>query len=163
MPSRAVLILLLAMPSVGSLESPPPQHVTHAGAWRLSTQYDRFADRTACSLQAPHAHYERHAVVFSFSGRTDTSAAVYRVDDGPPMTASDDEMELARLGFAVHQDDLNNPSGGLVRIPQSKLGGARTVSIQPRPRGPATKFDVEGLGDALAAAAKAGCVAESFR
>jgi hypothetical protein len=125
--------------------------------WTVTAHVERFTGRMACQVTRPGVAYRRQALVFRLSPRIDTSAAVYRVDAGAPVWARTDEPELARLGFALHGDDLNNPSGGVVRVPQGRLAGARAVQIETAADHRPFKFVIAGLAEALDAAKRAGC------
>jgi hypothetical protein len=122
--------------------------------WKLNVRLDRFTYRRTCSLHRDRVHYERQALVFHLPPHTDTSRAAYRIDNGAPRWVSADAMELARLGFALHDDDLNNPSGGVVRITLARLAGGKQVEIEPRSFGPWIRFNAGGIEGALAAALK---------
>lgn len=135
----------------------------HVGAWALKVETDRFTGRLTCSLSKPRIRYERQALAFQLSSGANTFDAAYRVDDAPPVSARSDAMELARQGFALHNDDLANPSGGLVRIPLGRLSGAQAVRIQSRPNTIPVRFKIDGLSEALAAAQSAGCGFSDFK
>jgi hypothetical protein len=120
--------------------------------WKLTVRLDRFTYRRTCSLHRDYVHYERQALVFHLPPYIDTSHAAYRIDNGTPRWVSADAMDLARLGFALHDDDLNNPSGGVVRITLARLAGGRQVEIEPKPFGPWMRFHADGIQAALAAA-----------
>jgi len=122
--------------------------------WTLNVRLDHFSYRKVCSLHRDHVHYERHALVFHLPSHTDTSRADYRIDNAAPRWVTADAMDLARLGFALHDDSLKNPSGGLVRITLARLAGGRQVEIETRPFGAWTRFDASGIQAALASALK---------
>jgi hypothetical protein len=130
--------------------------------WVVSVRADGFTGRVACDLHKPRIEYRRSALVIRLGRHLNTADIAYRIDGGPPIWTRSDEMELARLGFALGGDSLTNPSGGLVRIPARRLQAARVVAIQPRPWKAPIQFDVAGLGPALDAATKAGCGPNSF-
>jgi hypothetical protein len=152
----------LSLPFAGH---PRDEHTQHHrfGPWSLSVTHERFAGEVKCKLAAHGADFEREAVVIRLGGGVDTSGAMYRVDGGPPRSVQADAMELAGMGFALHQDALANPSGGLVRIPVHLLSGARQVSVQARPGGPVLRYRLDGLDVALDAARTEGCGAAAFR
>ena len=135
---------------------------THSriGGWTLHIRSDRFSGGRTCRLSRDHVEYQRGALVFRVSRRSSTLTAVYRIDGGAARAASADALELARMGFAIYQDDLADPSGGVVRIPIGRLRDAKSVAIEVR-REPVT-FKVAGLDAALAAAGKAGCNQDAF-
>jgi hypothetical protein len=159
MPAPLALIFLSVLPwPFGGSQG----DVTHIGAWTLAVRRDPFAERVHCRLTRPKIEYQRQALTFHLSAHADTSDAVYRVDDGGPIRTRDDAFALARLGFALHADDLNNPSGGLVRVPQARLDVARAIRIEAGANAKPVKFDLQGFSAALDAAKKAGCAADSF-
>ncbi|HEX4182665.1 MAG TPA: hypothetical protein VHY34_05360 [Caulobacteraceae bacterium] len=134
----------------------------HIGEWRLRTNTDAFSGQLTCRLSANHIEYGRGVLTFHLDRRVDTTNAVYRVDDGVPVTVRSEIMDMARRGFAVYQDDLANPSGGLVRIPEGRLLKARAVAIEAAPKGPIAVFKVAGFAAALDAASKAGCSSATY-
>lgn len=130
------------------------------GEWTLRVRSDQFSGGRTCRLSAKHVMYQRGALVFRVSRQSSTLTAVYRIDGGAARAASADALELARMGFTIYQDDLANPSGGVVRIPVRRLQGAKSVAIEVW-REPMT-FNIAGLDAALAAASKAGCSQDAF-
>jgi hypothetical protein len=125
--------------------------------WVLEMRTDRFAARTDCRVYRGRLSYERQAVVFHLPRWLGTFNAAYRIDGGQLLQARDDAADLAAQGFALSDDDLDNPSGGLVRIPGRRLEGAKQVQIQPRPEVKPIRFAVNGLGPTLEAARRLGC------
>jgi hypothetical protein len=125
--------------------------------WVLELRTDSFAGRTDCRVTRGHLSYERQAVVFHLPPRLATFDAAYRIDGGRLTPARDDAADLAAQGFALSDDDLDNPSGGLVRIPARRLEGAKLVQIQPRPGIKPLRFKLDGLGASLDAAHRLGC------
>jgi hypothetical protein len=160
-PSLAVAALL-SLPFLGH---PADVHRGHQriGAWTLTVAKARFSGETTCSLAAKGVRFERQAVVVRLAAGADTTNAVYRVDGGTPVEAKTDSMELARLGFQLYDDDLSNPSGGLVRIPLRRLESAHRVSVQVKPGAPVAAFRLDGLNAAVRVARAAGCADSAFR
>ncbi len=132
------------------------------GAWTVETRDDRFAGRRTCRVTAPGLTYERGALVVRLGRRTDTADAVYRVDDGPPVAVRSELMDMARRGFAIDQDDLANPSGGVVRIPEARLSQARRISIRAGVNRTIVRVGVTGFAAALDSAHAAGCAPGDF-
>jgi hypothetical protein len=161
MPTHIAVIALLLFPF-------PWRHddanvVRHlSGGWTLRLHRDHFAQRLACQLSKHRITYERGALVFHLSPDIDTSSAVYRVDGGPPMDVRLDQGRLARLGFALENDDLANPSGGLVRIPEDRVVGAYAVAIELKADSRPRTFAIAGFDAALASARAAACAPEDF-
>ena len=154
-----LLALALAWPWTHSTVRTEHRHI---GDWRLIVRTDAFERKTRCQLYEHGVDYRRGALEFHFAPGVDTSAAVYRVDDGPPIETTAELMQIAELGFAIHDDNLRNPSGGVVRAPLARLQGAKTIAIQPRWGRPPVRFRLGQLQAALEAATKAGCGQDSF-
>jgi hypothetical protein len=164
MSSAAALLLAISFFGHGlplHLHGPSKAHrtvsVQKIGGWKLTVRRDTFVGAAACRLTRGRAAYEQGAVTISLPPATDTAAAVYRIDGGAPRAAAADQMAIASLGLPVWRDDLDNPSGGLVRIPAARLTGAGLVQIETRLGGRVWRVPVANLGAALAAAKTAGC------
>ncbi len=157
-PQLALLPMLIWLPF--GHPAPKPTKVlktTHIGAWTLTVKSDPFAGQAGCRLTNGRQSYERGALVIQLPRKINTADAVYRIDGGPPMFASWDQPALASLGFALEEDNLDNPSGGLVRIPVTKVASAKAIKVEARPRDKMWKFSLVGFDAALAAAKQAGC------
>ena len=133
------------------------QHRYGVDGWVLEIRKDSFSGDTRCRVQRGRLSYERQALVFHLPPRLNTFDAAYRIDAGPLILARDDAADLAAQGFALHDDDLANPSGGLVRIPARRLEGAKLVQIQTRPGVKPLRFRLYSLNAALDAAHRLGC------
>jgi hypothetical protein len=137
--------------------------VSRIAGWTLKVRLDRFTGRRTCLLSFwSRIDYERGALVFHLAPRIDTSAAAYRVNDGVVIEARDDLPDLARRGFLLEDDNLDNPSGGLVRIPEARLAGARSVRIEPGPNQRSFLFNIAGFPSARDRAHTAGCDGATF-
>jgi hypothetical protein len=158
-PQLALFPMLIWLPFAHAPANGPTTVLTQKriGDWTLTVQHDPFADQTGCRLASGRQSYERGALVIRLPRKIDTADAVYRIDKGPPMFVSWDRSTLASLGFALWQDDLENPSAGLVRIPVAKLATASTVQVEARPGNRVWTFSLKGFPAALAAAKQAGC------
>jgi hypothetical protein len=132
------------------------------GAWTLVATRDAFRNEARCHLSRGAVSYQRSALVFQLSRHVDTFDSVYRIDGREPVHVGDDRAELAALGFALHQNNFANPSGGLVRIPLGRLDNAKEVAIEAGPGRAPMRFAVDGLSAALTAAEGAGCNEASF-
>jgi hypothetical protein len=137
-------------------------HHSRIGRWRLEVTTDGFAQRTRCALRSGPIVYHRGALVFQLPHAIDTTAAVYRIDDGPPVDQRRNAMRLAELGFSLHDDQLDNPSGGLVRIPEDEVGAGRKVRIASGAFRAPLSYSIEGFAVAREAARQAGCGPEDF-
>ena len=161
MPIHLAIIALLSFPLLGHRPESQTQF-RHFGAWVLRVSDDRFSDRLICQLSAHGVEYGRGALVFHLPRTVDTAAAVYRIDGGDPVDIRNEQLEMAHLGFAVEEDSLANPSGGLVRIPQARARSGHKVQIEAGGRGKIFTFKVDGLAAALDAADQAGCLPDRF-
>jgi len=162
--------MLIHLALLGHLSLPTPwRHVPrpsdprHFGGWTLVVRTDAFSTGHVCRLTRPGAEYQRQAVVLHLSPKVDTSQGVYRIDTAPPRSVGDDQATLAGLGFELHNDDLANPSGGLVRIPVGRLLNASAVRVETVAFTASTKFNLGGLRAALDAAKAAGCQDADFQ
>jgi hypothetical protein len=159
--SQLTLIMFLGLSGFG--HSPSDGQTRHVNGWTVRADSDRFTGQMICHLSRGRVGYEKQALVLHLPSHIDTSNAVYRIDGGQPDWVRDDEMELARLGFALHDDNLNNPSGGLVRIPERRVGSASAVSIETVTNRRPITVNIDGFAPALEAASKAGCAPADFR
>jgi hypothetical protein len=121
--------------------------------WRVRIKEDRFSASRSCSITRHSVSVSQGWAVFQFGERSDTSSAVYRIDNGAPVQAIMPDAD--RLTDNMSQ--LTNPSGGRVKVPLDQLTLARQVQIRPSGRDRARSFDVAGLGDAVAFAARRNC------
>ena len=132
---------------------PRAEQRTRLDGWTLDVRLDRFTYRRICTLRRDQVYYERHALVFHLPWHWDTSRAAYRIDNGAPRWVTADAMDLVRLGFALHDDSLANPSGSVVRVTLTRLAGGGQVDIEPKPFGSSwRRFNVNGYQAALAMA-----------
>ena len=164
--SLALAVLLglhLPSPHLPWPHAAGPRTVSHVAGWTLAARLDTFAGERSCTLSRGRVDYRRQALVFHLPARVDTAAALYRIDGAAPVAVRADEAELASLGFALHNDDLDNPSGGLVRIPAHRLAVAGEVQIEAAPGRRPVTFKIGGLSEALDAARAAGCGEADFR
>jgi len=142
-------------------------HEAHVRLWRVQhwvveVDTHRFTGDKSCWLVRGQVSYRRQALVFHFPVRLETTNAIYRVDAGEPRAARSDLVDLAKLGFELYAPSLDNPSGGLVRIPTMRLQGANSVWIQSQPGKYPVEFNIAGFSAALDAARAAGCTEASF-
>ena len=158
---RLVLLALLTLAATPGRAADRIER-RHLGAWTLEARTDAFTGARSCRLSASHMDYRRGAVVLRLPRWEDTSAAVYRVDAGPPVDTRAEAMEMARRGFALNDDTLTNPSGGLVRIPEEQLASAKIVWVRADAKSRPEVFKIAGLSAALDAAHAAGCPPDAF-
>ena len=160
-------VVTLAVSASLLLSSPPwhwfPDHKMKTAGWTYEVRDDRFANLKSCTLYRRSVTYANGTLTFHLPRDTDTSQAVYRIDDSAIQPWRVAAMELASDGISLQHDDLRNPSGGLVPIPVRRLTNAHLVIIRPNEKAKPVKFRVEGFSTAMAAATAAGCAPQSFR
>jgi len=161
-PASLALIALLSLP-LPWVHTGKAAEVSHVDGWTVRAHVDRFTGARTCVLSRGRIDFERRALVFHLPAKIDTAAALYRIDGAAPVGVGADEAELAGLGFALHTDDLDNPSGGIVRIPIHRLASATEVQIEAAPGRAPVKFKIGGLSAALDAARHAGCADGDFK
>ena len=161
MPTYLALAVALLLPG-SAHPTPSPTQDRHIGSWTLKITNDAFAGRRSCQLFAHRLEYGRGALILHLPRTVDTSAAVYRIDGGEPVDTRSEQMEIARDGFTIDEDSLANPSGGLVRIPETRVLSGHTVQIEASAKGKIFLFRIDGLGAALDAARQAGCPPDGF-
>jgi hypothetical protein len=153
MKSISPLLFLIALALAPQRANASGSRTYEVEGWHVKIRQDQFSGATSCQIGRRGVFLERGLAVFQFNVNTDTSTAIYRIDNGPPadarMPASD------RLTDDLHR--LENPSHGEVKIALGRLVMAHNVLIRPRgARGP-QRFDVSGLGDAVAFASIRHC------
>jgi hypothetical protein len=156
-PMPIALLLALAIWPFAHAKNPAPIRHQRLDGWTLQSRRDRFTGKVTCEIQRDRVTVSRQAVVFHFPIRINTYDASYRIDGGPLRKARDDADELAIMGFALHYDDLANPSAGFVRIPWRRIAQAQYVQIEPEPFSRPWRFRLDGLDAALDAAKNRGC------
>jgi hypothetical protein len=156
-PAQVLTIVALALPHGGD----PSEFHSKVAGWTLEARKELFTGRQVCRLHRGMVEYQRRTLVFHLPQTADTSDAAYRIDDGAPYWVRFDQAALARRGFRLHDDDLQNPSGGIVRITLDRVGDARSVIIEPKPFGFWRRFTVQGIREALTAAL-AKCSEDAF-
>jgi hypothetical protein len=130
------------------------------GRWTLEVTHDPFTGVIGCRLLAHGMTLEAGVMRFDFGANVRTFEAVYRIDGGPATAWRANAMELAAAGAPLESESLDNPSGGRVLTPLKALIGARAIAIRPSPASEARTYQLVGLGQALHAAAGAGCGAD---
>lgn len=158
----AAAALLLGATTVAEAWGRTPvvvRHRTAIGGWRLDLARDAFSGEIACRLRETHgrAFYQGDAVGFRFARARDVSAAVYRVDGGPPRAWRDDLPELLALDTPLDTGTMANPSRGVVLVPWRLLAAANAIVIQPTPGRRARTFRLGGVRGLRMLALARGC------
>lgn len=135
-------------------------------AWGIRVVRDRFTGDSRCALvqgrhNKPGLSYAHGAVAFQFARQLNTTAASFKIDNGPVRAWSAVYPELVETGATLEGRSLDNPTSGKVLLPLAQLKGAHTVTIRPTPRAHPRLFSVDGLSDALGTAKNLGCDAKA--
>jgi hypothetical protein len=127
-------LLVIAVPGFARVPHGVARAVYYKGDWRLDVARDRFSGAVACRLRAHGGRqiYRAGAVGFAV-GAPDQTGAAYRIDGGEPVAARDDLAQLIAQRVPLERGGMDDPSGGYVWIPFSRLGQASQVAIEPRP------------------------------
>jgi hypothetical protein len=161
-----LLTTAVALGLLGYLSQPPGRvdagsaparaGVYKQGPWLIAVNPDRFTGTTGCQLHSRDVTLQRGTLVFRVASHGDTTAAVFRVDAGPPRPLAEAFDTLEAHGFFPQRGWLVDPNGGEAALPVSYVTGARAVAIRVWPHAP-RRFDVAGLQEAEAKARALGC------
>ena len=159
--------MIAALALAAAMAGSPRQTLTEyrpiaVGDWTYRIRDDSFTGQRTCRLRSRHVVYRRGVLMFSLGHRVDTAAALYRIDGGQVLDPHGDDLAVAAAGLALHADDLDNASAGLVRIPARRVMDVKVVSIRPSAHAGVASFPVAGLREALAQEARYGCLADTI-
>ncbi|HZK98990.1 MAG TPA: hypothetical protein VFC47_03735 [Caulobacteraceae bacterium] len=160
----AILAILLA---IWPWRPPQATDRTYAQpAWRFSVRRDRFTGGVECRLfqgsaMSPAVAYARRSLAFRFARSPSTLEASYRIDRGPPLAWTKVYPALIAAGAGPPGGSMDNPTGGLVILPLTAIGGGHTVTIRPTPGSWPRTFHLDGLADTLATAKLQGCAPDA--
>jgi hypothetical protein len=129
-----------------------PQQDVRSGIWRVHVVHDSFTGEVSCRISTRNAVVLGSDLVLHLGMGVDTTAALYRVDGGVVQDAFP-----TRAPWQDPAADFGNPSAGLVPAPLKTVVGAKFIWVRASDRLPARRFDVAGLGEALASAAAQSC------
>lgn len=150
-------MLLTAAVSLSLLGHLPTAHPAYrVGPWLIERNADGFTGTVGCELHTRDARLQRDTLIFRIAHEGDTTAAVFRVDSGPPRTVAEAFDTVEAHGFFPQRGWILDPKGGEAALPVSYLSGAKAVAIRVWPR-PPRRFDVSRLQEAEAAARAQGC------
>ncbi|MDB5482761.1 MAG: hypothetical protein JWO83_3814 [Caulobacteraceae bacterium] len=143
-----------------------PGDATHAevsrslyklGPWLIAVHPDRFAGVTTCQLHTRDVSLQRDTVIFRVAPQGDTTAAVFRIDSGPPHRVAETFDTVEAHGFFPQRGWVVDPNGGEAALPVSYVSGAKVVSLRVTPTRRPRRFMVDRLAEAEASARALGC------
>ncbi len=101
--------------------------------------------------------YQPGAIGFRFGHRRDTLDAWYRLDTGPALRWRDSYPALIATGVAIDGPGLDNPTGGIVWLPEADAIHASEVTVRPTRKARAQTFRLGGFASLVDAARRLGC------
>jgi len=131
--------------------------------WVMTIQTDGFTGQPRCHLYSPKTlfqgriTYEGGALGFVFDRDEDTQQAWYRIGQSKTKRWQDIYPELVRLGIPLEGGSLDNPTGGVVLLPEAELDAASEVTIRLSETASTKRFKLKGFKAAKAAALANGC------
>jgi hypothetical protein len=130
--------------------------VYKSGPWLIAVNSDRFAGTVGCQVRTRDVSLQRDTLIFRVASHGDTTAAVFRVDSGPPRAVAEAFDAVEARGFFPQRRWVVDPHGGEAALPISCVAGARAVAIRVWPHR-ARNFNVTRLQEAEARAKALGC------
>jgi hypothetical protein len=159
------MFLIAAALSQFFFADPSPAYVQTRYAlagWRISVNRDTFTAAVSCSLSGPEMRFKAGTLIFSLGKGVETTHAVYRLDGGAPAPVSATFREDAANGFFPERGWIDDPAGGEVALPASRLKGVKRLWIRASPDYLPRYFNISRFGEALAGAKAAGCPDNGF-
>jgi hypothetical protein len=136
-------------------------HASHRlyklGPWLIAVDPDRFAGTIGCQLHTRDVSLRQDTLIFRVAPDGDTTAAVFRVDSGPPRRVAEAFDTVEAPGFFPQRGWVVDPNGGEAVLPVAYVSGARVVAIRVSPKQHPRLFKVARLSEAEAAARGLGC------
>ena len=132
-------------------------HLYKLGPWLIAVHPDRFAGTTTCQLHTTAVRLQRDTLIFRVAPEGDTTAAIFRVDAGPPRRVAEAFDTVEAQGFFPQRGWVVDPNGGEAALPVAYVSGAKVVAIRVSPKQHPRRFQVARLPEAEAAAKALGC------
>ena len=133
------------------------RHLYKLGPWLIAVHPDRFAGTTTCQLHTTAVSLQRDTLIFRVAPEGDTTAAIFRVDSGPPRRVAEAFDTVEARGFFPQRGWVVDPNGGEAALPVSYVSGANIVTMRVSPKQRPHRFTVARLPEAEAAAKALGC------
>lgn len=127
------------------------------GPWLIAVHPDRFAGTTTCRLHTTDVSLQHDTLIFRVAPEGDTTAAVFRIDSGPPRRVAEAFDTVEAQGFFPQRGWVVDPNGGEAALPVTYVSGASVVAIRVSPKQRPRRFNVARLPEAEAAAKALGC------
>jgi hypothetical protein len=127
------------------------------GPWIIAVHPDKFAGTTSCRVSTRDVSLQRDTLIFRVAPEGDTTAAVFRVDSGPPRHVAEAFDTVEAQGFFPQRGWVVDPNGGEAALPAAYVSAARVVAIRVSPKQHPRRFNIARLPEAEAAAKALGC------
>jgi hypothetical protein len=142
------------------------QKIYELDGWRMVIRKDGFTGEVRCRLYTPKTlrrgriTYAQNTFGFQLDKDINTTEAWYRIDGGPARRWKEHFPVLKASRVQTEWGTFENPSGGVVLIPESELLTAREVTIKGSKKSSPKRFQIKGFQAAKAAALYNGCGSE---
>lgn len=127
--------------------------------WIVTLRHDGFTGLVACTMHSSDGRmvYQPGAIGLRFGHRRDTLEAWYRFDAGPALRWRDRYPALITAGVAIDGPGLDNPTGGIVWLPEADVARVAEVTIRPTRKARLRTFHLGGFAPLRDAARRLGC------
>lgn len=134
--------------------------------WRMTIQTDGFTGQVRCrlikmkTLTEGRITYAQKTFGFEMGEDVNTLNAWYSIDNRPAKRWQSLYPALTANRVPLEGASLENPTGGVVLLPETEIGDAHVVTIRADERSQPREFKLKGFESALAAARYNGCAAD---
>ncbi|ESQ87825.1 hypothetical protein ABENE_16870 [Asticcacaulis benevestitus DSM 16100 = ATCC BAA-896] len=138
-----------------------------AKLWRMTIQTDGFTGQVRCrlmkmkTLTEGRITYAQKTFGFEMGENVNTLNAWYSIDNRPAKRWQTLSPVLAANRVSLEGASLENPTGGVVLLPEAEIGNARVVTIRANEKSQPREFKLKGFESAVAAARYNGCAADT--
>ena len=156
-----IAALALLWPFNGS--TPVKHRYGEVAHWKFHLTDDRFSGVKQCQITRGPIQVEKGFVRFQLGRSADSADAIYSIDGQPPQNWTVVSPELVKAGIDVEEDNLSNPSGGVVFLPLEMVRDAHEVRIRASGWVSPRIYKISGLPTSLDLAKEQGCDVTSAR
>lgn len=134
--------------------------------WRMTIQTDGFTGEVRCrlikmkTLTEGRITYAQKTFGFELGEDVNTLNAWYSIDNRPAKRWQSLYPALTANRVPLEGAGLENPTGGVVLLPEAEIGDGHVVTIRADEKSQPREFKLKGFESALAAARYNGCAAD---
>ncbi len=128
--------------------------------WAVTLRHDAFTGQLECNMHSDDGRmlYQPSAVGFRFRhSRRDTLDAWYRLEDGPAQRWRDRFPTLIAAGVAIDGPGLDDPTDGIVWLPEADVSAVNEVTIRPTRKARPQTFHLGDFAALANAVRRLGC------